>query len=109
MQSEIKYIELKSGQNDRGPARIGRATFSKTGKTVYYGGKAFRSCKGRGIYANFYDVATGEEYWISGCKKNGEDRHWAGSGFIEIDDDVREEYWTTIRKMPEKKNVRRIR
>jgi hypothetical protein len=103
MKSRIMYIELKSGYNDNGPARIGRVTFSKTGKTIYYKGKAFRSLKGSGISANYFDVETGEEYWISGPKKNGEDRHWAGSGKIEIDEDVRDEYLSRIRGMQEKK------
>ena len=95
------YVELKSDQNDKGPAWIGRVRFSKTGKTIYYRGKEFRSLKGQGGYANFYDVATGDEYWISGCKKNGQDRHPCGAGPVHIDDDVREEYWTEIRSLPE--------
>lgn len=91
-------MELKGpDHNDNGPARIGRVTFSKTGKTIYYKDKTFQSLKGTGICANYYEVATGEEYWISGPKKNGEDRHWAGSGKVEIDDDVREEYFRDIR------------
>jgi hypothetical protein len=44
------YIEDKSGQLV-GPARIGRVTFSKTGKSIYYKGKAFRSLKGAGFKA----------------------------------------------------------
>ena len=39
---------------------------------------------------------TGDEYWISGVKRNREDRHWAGSGPVEIDDDAREEYETLV-------------
>jgi len=92
--SRIMYIELKSGYDDDGPARIGRVAFSKTGRTIYYRGKAFQSLNGSG--ANYFDVETGEEYWISGPKKNGKDRHWAGSGKVEIDEDAREEYFTDI-------------
>ncbi len=90
------YIELKSGQGDRGPARIGRVTFSKSGTTIYYKGKSFQRIKGGGISGNYFDVETSEEYWISGVKKNGEDRHWAGSGAVEIDEDVKEEYLALI-------------
>ena len=98
MKSRIMYIELKQDDhNDKGPARIGRVTFSKTGRTIYYRGKAFRSLKGSGICANYFDVETGEEYWISGPTKNGEDSHWAGSGKVELDEDVREEYLKNIR------------
>lgn len=96
--TRIMYIELKSGQNDSGPAWIGRVTFSQTGKTIYYRGRAFQSCKGSGIGANYFDVESGEEYWISGPKKNGQDRHWAGGGPIHIDLDVIEEYWRDIRR-----------
>jgi len=79
LKSRIMYVEHKSGQSDCRPAWIGRVFFSKTGKTLYYRGKAFRSLKG-GFCANYFDVKTGEEYWISRCKKNGQDRHWAGGG-----------------------------
>jgi len=97
------YIEHKSfdGNDDRGSASIGRVTFSKSGKTIHYHGLKFQSAKGAGAAGNYFEVETGEEYWISGCKKNGQDRHWAGGGPVEIDADVREEYWTEIRKQPE--------
>lgn len=86
------YVELKSGYNDDGPAWIGRVFFSKTGQTVYFRGKTFQRIHGGGIGANYLDVETREEYWISGVKKNHEDRHWAGGGPVEIDLDVRDEY-----------------
>jgi hypothetical protein len=91
------YIELKAGYSDSGPARIGRVRFSRTGCTLYYRHKRFRSSRGQGIEGNYFDVDTGEEYWISGPKQNGNDRHWAGSGSVEIDADVAEEYWSAIR------------
>lgn len=43
----IMYIECKAGQLT-GPGRIGRVTFSKTGRTLYYRGKRFQSVKGLG-------------------------------------------------------------
>jgi hypothetical protein len=86
------YVELKTGYNDNGPAWIGRVRFSKTGQTVYYRGKSLRRIPGGGISANYCDVETGEQYWISGMKKNREDRHWAGAGPVVIDGDVRAEY-----------------
>lgn len=97
------YIEQKSNViDDRGPARIGRVTFSKTGKTLYYRDLKLQSLKGAGGGANYLDLDTGEEYWVSGCKKNGEDRHWAGGGPVEIDPDVREAYWAEIRNQPQR-------
>src|SRR5690348_15921019 len=104
--TRIMYIEYKGGEIT-GPARIGRVTFSNSGKSLYYRGRHFESMSGVGIKANYYDSETREEYWISGCKRRGGDRLYGG--MIEIDDDVREEYWTEIRKLPERKNDRVIR
>ena len=102
--TRIMYVERKSGHGDRGPARIGRVSFSATGKTIYYNGQSFQSCKGQGIGANYFDIETGAEYWISGPKKNGQDRHWAGGGAVHIDADVADQYWETIRKCEPPKN-----
>ena len=89
--SRIMYIEDKS-EGLEGPARIGRVYFSKTGKTLYYRGKRFQSLKGSGFKANYYDVENGAEYWISGPRKDQNDRLYGGSRGVEIDDDVRAEY-----------------
>lgn len=51
-----------------------------------------RSKEGGEFGANYYDVETGDEHWLSGVKKNRQDRHWAGSGPVGIDDDARDEY-----------------
>ena len=95
--TRIMYIELKSGFGDSGPARIGRVSFSKTGASVYYKGKRLQRARGRGISGNYLDAETGEEYWVSGVKRDRSDRHWAGSGPVEIDEDVREEYAALLR------------
>ena len=92
MRREIKYVELKSGFNDDGPASISWVTFSKTGRTLYYRGRSLQRIIRGGAGSNHIDVETGEEYWISGVKKDRQDRHWAGKGVVEIDDDAREEY-----------------
>jgi len=86
----LRYIELKTGYNDNGPAWIGRVRMSRSGRTVYFNGKAFKR-SGRGG-ANHHDLETGEMYWISGVKRDGCDRHWAGSGRITIEADAVEEY-----------------
>ena len=101
--TRIMYIENKS-EGLVGPARIGRVTFSKSGKSVTYRGAEFGSLKGTGFKANFWIPETGEQYWISGCKKDGLDSLYANE--IEIDEDVREEYWVTIRNRPELKKKR---
>jgi hypothetical protein len=100
------YIEYKGG-GITGPARIGRVTFSKSGKSLYYQGRRFQTLAGQGFKANYFDVATGEEYWISGCKKDGADRLY--SGVTEIDEDVAEEYWTEIRGESQRKQQRQLR
>lgn len=99
----IMYIEYKGG-GLHGSARIGRVTFSRTGATLHYGGKSFGRLGGRGFKANYSDTETGEQYWISGPRKDGTDRLYKSDWPVEIDADVREEYWTDIRKRPELKN-----
>jgi hypothetical protein len=95
------YIESKAaGLN--GSARIGRVTFSKTGLSIYYKGKSFLRIQG--FKANYRDRETFDEYWISGPRRDGKDRLYVSNIPVEIDDDVREEYWTEIRKKPELKN-----
>lgn len=101
----IMYIEEKPGLARH--ARIGRATFSHTRRTVYYRGRRLQSLNGNGYKANYFDADTGLEYWISGCKKNGNDTLYPG--IIEIDEDAREEYWTRIRRKPENVHLNRIR
>ena len=107
MESKIMYIERKAGELI-GNACIGRVTFSKTHKSIYYKNQEFRSLRGRGFKANYYDSDTGEEYWLSGCKKNGNDRLYGERLPIKIDDDVREEYWLKIRNLPENINIKII-
>ena len=99
--TRIMYIECKAG-GLTGPARIGRVTFSRTGCTLYYRGQRFQSLKGAGFKSNYFDVDTGEDYWISGPKRDGSDRLYGERVPIEIDDDVREEYWRTVRDAPER-------
>lgn len=96
----LRYIELKSGySNDDGPAWIGYVTPSKTGQTLYFNGRGLMKLKGqrRGDSGgNYVDVENGESFWVSGVKKNGEDRHWAGSGKIQIEEAAVTEYLRVI-------------
>ena len=94
--TRIMYIEDKSGGLE-GPARIGRMYFSKTGKTLYYNGRRFQSLKGAGYKANYFDVLTGEEFWISGPRKDQNDRLYGGIDGVLIDDDVKDEYMQYLR------------
>lgn len=91
MKTRLIYVELKTGFNDNGPAWIGMGSFSKTGRSIYFNGLKFS----KGIHhngGNHIESLTGLAYWISGIKRNGADRHWAGGGKIQIDKNVTDEY-----------------
>ena len=103
MQTRIMYIEYK-GEGLTGDARIGRVQFSKTGKSIHYNGKTFQTLNGSGYKANYFDIETGEEYWISGCKKDGTDRLYGERLPVYIDEDVKAEYWTEMRCLPDLKD-----
>jgi hypothetical protein len=94
--SRIMYVERKAGGLE-GEARIGRVYFSKTGKTLYYRGLHFRSLKGSGFKANYRELTSGEEYWISGPRRDRDDRLYGGARGVKIDDDVRAEYRLYLR------------
>ena len=55
---DIRYIELKTGYNDDGPAWIGNVKESKSGQTVYFNNHAFK--KYNCTRGNYVDVETGE-------------------------------------------------
>ena len=88
----LKYVELKTGYSGNGPAWIARVTVSKTGRTVYFNGKALKRIGKGGRSGNHYDIESGDEYWVSGIKKSGLDRHWAGSGRVRIEASAVSEY-----------------
>ena len=84
----LRYIELKSGFSDNGLAWIGYVTLSRSGRTLYFNGRGLQKLKGqrRGeAGGNYVDVETGDSFWVSGVKKNGEDRHRAGSGKVLVE------------------------
>jgi hypothetical protein len=43
------YLELKSGHNDSGPAWVSLVSFSRSGETVYFNGKAIKRIDHGGI------------------------------------------------------------
>ena len=91
MHRRVMYVENKQGLIDGSKARIGWVSFSKTGQTVYYRGRTLQ--KGSGVRGNFFDMESGEEYWVSGVKRRGSNAHPAESAIsIEVDADALEEY-----------------
>lgn len=93
--SNILYIEDKSNGVD-GEAHVGRVYFSKSGKTLYYRGLRFQSLKGSGFKANYFETKSGDHYWISGPRKDQNNRLYGGNQGVLIDADVENEYQQTI-------------
>jgi hypothetical protein len=85
------YVENKDGDIDGVQGRIGWVTFSKSGRTVYFRGRTLKRSRGGGIRGNFFDEASGEEYWVTGVKKRGSNRHWAVPIDVQVDPDARVE------------------
>jgi len=81
MKPALKYIELKTGYSNDGPAWIGYVDFSKSRQTLYFNNMSIKS-NGHGSGIN---LETGEIYWITGVKRNGSNRHSNGKGKINID------------------------
>ncbi|GAB5523025.1 MAG: hypothetical protein Roseis2KO_08970 [Roseivirga sp.] len=96
MKKKIMYIEHKTDQNDRGLAWIGLVEYSKSGRTIYFNEQAFKTCRYGNFDHNFVDIETGQGYWISGVKKNGQDRHWSGGGKIQVQRDIVDEYLALV-------------
>ena len=96
MNNQLMYIELKTGYSDDGPAWIGFVKTSKTGNTIYFNDHAFQ--KQTGYYSNYVDIENGDEYWISGVKRTGSNRHPCGGGVILVESRAVEAYLDLIGK-----------
>lgn len=95
----LRYIELKSGYSDNGPAWIAYVQQSKSGRPLYFNGRGLMKLKGQRrdeSGGNYIDMETGESFWVSGVKMNGKDRHWAGSGKVLIEAAAVAEYLDRI-------------
>lgn len=97
MRTDIMYIEHKLNLN--GPARIARVTWTKSRRGLRYRGLLLQSANGAGFKSNYIDAETGDEYWASRPRRDGNDRLYPG--LVDIDSDVRSEYWTRIRRRPD--------
>jgi hypothetical protein len=87
----VMFVQLKTGHStDLGPAWISSVRFSKSWQTAYWHGRTLR--RFRGLFdANFVDVDSDEEYWLSGPHRDGADTRYSGVR-PEVDDDVRQAY-----------------
>lgn len=68
----ILYIECKAETLDNPTGYFVLEHRSKSGRTVYFNNKALKQFNG--YKENYYDIETGEEYWVSGAKKNMQDQ-----------------------------------
>ncbi len=92
----IMYVENKSGGLD-GDGRIGWVELSRSGRTYHYGGRHLTKTKS-GYKYNCVDHESGDLYWVSGPRKDGADKLYGGR--VQIDEDARVEYWTSVRELP---------
>lgn len=91
MPKRVMYVQLKTGHDvDRGPSWIGWVDFNRSWGTARYRGRVLRRHPGMHD-ANFYDVDTEEEFWISGPKRDQSDTRY-GPATTEVDDDAQEVY-----------------
>jgi len=91
MADRVMFVQLKTGHNtDRGPAWIRRVRYSKTWATAYWHGLTLRRWPGM-FDANFYDIASGDKYWLSGPHRDGGDTRYSNIRPT-VDDDVVEFY-----------------
>ncbi len=93
------FVQLKTGYDlDKGPSWITRVRFSKSWQTAYFHERTLR--RSRGLFdANFYDVETGEEFWLSGPKRDQTDARYSRVQ-PEVDEDVRDAYETFLAGAP---------
>jgi hypothetical protein len=85
------FVQLKTGHDtDKGPAWISIVGFNRSWKTAYWHGKTLRRWPGMSD-ANYYDVDTNEEYWISGPHRDRADVRYSNVKPV-IDEDARPAY-----------------
>ena len=100
------WIERKTPGGGSSGARIGRVFSTKSGRGLRYGDKLFLRLGGdapRGANANHYEDTSGDLYWISGCRADGEDALFSTT--VYVDEDIRAEYWNAIRGLPDRQDV----
>jgi hypothetical protein len=91
----ILYVQLKSGfDGDRGPAWITWAEFSRSWRSLRFHGRRLRRVAGTAhanADSNFYDIETGDRYWVSGPKRDRTDGRYSAQQPV-VDDDARDAY-----------------
>ncbi|HKP20527.1 MAG TPA: hypothetical protein VJT68_03365 [Thermoleophilaceae bacterium] len=70
MRDRIMYVEARRPDGGVRFARIARVRFSKSGRSIHFEGREFLGV-GRGEYR---EVESGETWWFSGPRRDGNDR-----------------------------------
>ena len=77
MAERVMFVQLKTAHDaDRGPAWVSVVRFNRSWKTAYWHDKTLRRWPGMHD-ANFYDVETREEYWVSGPHRDQSDTRFS--------------------------------
>lgn len=87
----IRYIELKPSEHtDSATAWIARVWPSASGKTLYFNNMALK--RHTGTDCNHCDLVTHRNFWVSGVKKRGTNRHPSGGGPVYTEQSLVEWY-----------------
>ncbi|TXL61478.1 hypothetical protein [Aeromicrobium terrae] len=90
MARRIMFVQQKTGYDtDAGPSFIGWVEFNRSWKTARVHGRVLH--KFAGFDSNFYDHETGDEFWLSGPKRDRTDTRY-GPRNTTVDEDAREAY-----------------
>jgi hypothetical protein len=93
------FVQLKTGHDtDKGPAWISWVDFNRSWKTARWHGKTLQRWPGMSD-ANFYDVDSKEEYWLSGPHRDQGDTRYSNIKPT-VDDDVRDVYEAFLNGAP---------
>ena len=91
MPDRIMFIQLKTGHDtDKGPAWISVVSFNRSWKTARWHGRTLHRAPGL-FDANFLDIETKEEYWLSGPHRDQQDSRYSSITPI-IDEEAQEAY-----------------
>lgn len=98
--ASVMFVQLKSGYGtDQGPCWISFVQFNRSWNTAYWHGKALRRRQRVWLDANFYDIETDEDYWLSGPHRDQRDTRYSGVMPI-VDDDARAAYEAFLHGAP---------
>ena len=102
METRIMLGERKDGPRTD-EASIGRVSFSKSEKTLYYRGMSLQSTRVKAGKTCYEDIISGDSYQVAAARKDGADVQSLSGIVVGIDENARDEYWSSIRYTPERR------